>query len=104
VLGALGLAFPLVATLGFFLGLPTSLTGSRWLAPLRLLGRHALGAYVGHLGLLGLLELADLAPRSASGTWLVIALIAAGATLLALILDGSSPIARLGRRVYSQKA
>lgn len=103
-LGALGLAFPLAASLGFFVGLPSSLTGSRWLAPLRLLGRHALGAYVGHLGVLGALDLAGLAPRSAAGTWLVVALLALGSVLLATILDGSSPIARLGRRMYSQKA
>lgn len=103
-LGALGLAFPLAASLGFFVGLPKSITGTRWLAPLRLLGRHALGAYVGHLGVLGVLDLAGLGPTSARGTWLSVALLALGSVLLALLLDGSSPIARFGRRVYSQKA
>lgn len=102
-LGALGLAFPLAASLGLFIGLPKTLTGVRWLAPLRLLGRHALGAYVGHLGVLGLLDLADLGPKSAHGTWLCVALLACSSMLLAMLLDGSSPIARLGRRVYSQK-
>jgi uncharacterized membrane protein len=102
-LGALGLAFPLSASLGFFVGLPKSFTGARWLAPLRLLGRHALGAYVGHLVVLGILELTGLTPKSAAGTWIVVALLAAASILFAMILDGSSPIARLGRRVYSQK-
>ncbi len=102
-LGALGLAFPLALSLALAFWLPTTVTGSKPLAPVRLLGRHALAAYVVHLGILGLLDLSGLGPKSAAATWLLILALGLVTTLLAAILDGSSPIARAVRRAYSAK-
>jgi uncharacterized membrane protein len=101
-LGALGLLFPLVASLAAFVALPRAITGSRWLAPVRALGRHALAAYVGHLIALGVIDLASLGPKGALGTWAIVLLFTLGAILVAWLLDGSSSLAKLARRVYSQ--
>ncbi|MBN2196177.1 MAG: DUF1624 domain-containing protein [Polyangiaceae bacterium] len=44
-----------------------------------LIGRHALGAYVGHLLVLGLLELCNLTPTTPSGVWVLVTVLAAAA-------------------------
>jgi uncharacterized membrane protein len=103
-LGALGLCFPLAATLTAFSSLPPSVSGARALAPFRVLGRHALAAYVAHLGVLGILDLVGLGPKSAAASWLVVALLTLGAWPLAFAFEGRSPLARIARRLYSQKA
>jgi hypothetical protein len=78
--GAVGLMFPLAASVSLLL-IPENRLGRvwRWLSWLLLLGRHALGAYVGHLVALGLLELAGWGPGSATSTWLLVAALAVGA-------------------------
>jgi uncharacterized membrane protein len=79
-LGALGLAAPLTVSLLALLALGRRLGSPRALAPLLVLGRHALAAYVLHLGLLGVVELFGLSPRTASGTWVLILAIAVSTT------------------------
>jgi len=91
--GALGLMFPLAASVSLFL-VPENRLGHVWrrLGWLLLLGRHALGAYVGHLVALGLLELAGWGPGSATSTWLLVAALAVGAC------SGSAAWERFGSR------
>jgi hypothetical protein len=79
-LGALALLVPLSLAIWAFLSAPRALAGSPALAPLRLLGRHALLAYVLHLGLLGVIALAGYSPQSALVTWSLIG----GLTLVSL--------------------
>lgn len=85
--GALGLMFPLTAVLLAFLALPKPLLAPRLLAPLGLLGRHALAAYVLHLGLLGVVELLGAGPRSTGGSWLLVAGLCVAAVCAGLVLD-----------------
>jgi hypothetical protein len=86
-LGALGLTAPLALALLAALGASKRITGARPLAPLRLLGRHALAAYVLHLGALGVVELADLQPPGAHATWALVGALALLGWLSALALD-----------------
>jgi uncharacterized membrane protein len=76
-LGALALLAPLGAALIGVLVVQRALPGRRLLAPLLLLGRSALLAYVTHLLVLGLLDAVDLAPQSAPGTLGLVLLLAA---------------------------
>jgi len=91
--GTLGLGFPLVASVAVFL-IPEHRVERiwRWLSWLLLLGRHALGAYVGHLVALGLLELGGWVPRSATTTWILVGALALGACV------GSAAWERLGAK------
>jgi hypothetical protein len=91
--GALGLTFPLCASVALFL-VPEHRLGSVWrrVGWLLLLGRHALGAYVGHLVALGLLELGGWVPGSAITTWLLVGALAVGACA------GSAAWERLGTK------
>jgi uncharacterized membrane protein YcfT len=86
-LGALGLLAPLGLVLLVALGSPQRLAGSRPIAPLRLLGRHALAAYVLHLAALGLVEIAGLSPAGALTTWALVGALALLGSLAALALD-----------------
>lgn len=79
--GALGLAAPLVASLGLLL-----LAGRR-LGWSPVLGRHALAAYVIHLGLLGVIDLAGLNAASPWQTWAQVAGLGAVCMLAAVVLE-----------------
>jgi hypothetical protein len=71
-LGAVGLLLPLGLSLLLFVGPQQALAHTWPMRPLQLLGRHALGAYVGHLLVLGLVQLGGMGPQSARGTWLLV--------------------------------
>lgn len=86
-LGALGLFAPLLASLWVALSACGRLAERRMLAPMLLLGRHALGAYVAHLGLLGVVELAGLSPGTPVGTWGLCAGLALACVALAWALE-----------------
>ena len=62
-IGAVGLMAPLCITLLLVLGTQRRLARRAALAPVSLLGRHALAAYVLHLGLLGVVDLCGLDPK-----------------------------------------
>jgi uncharacterized membrane protein len=85
--GALALAFPLCLALLLFAGGAQGFFARAWLSPLRMLGRHALSAYVLHLGLLGGVELSGMAPTGSEWTWLLIALLAVAALAAARLLE-----------------
>jgi uncharacterized membrane protein len=61
-IGALGLLFPLCASLWAALASQRAIAKVPLFAPLLLLGRHALLAYVLHLGLLGSIDVLGLSP------------------------------------------
>jgi hypothetical protein len=88
--GLLGLLFPLGVSLLSCLGLQQML--ARWGAfrAVMLLGRHALGAYVGHLVVLGALALTGFVPPDARWTWALIGGLACAATLAAAAVDARS--------------
>jgi uncharacterized membrane protein len=67
-IGALGLLLPLCAALLVVLAAQRAIAKTPVFAPLLLLGRHALLAYVVHLGLLGAIDALDLAPSDPLGT------------------------------------
>jgi predicted acyltransferase len=99
VVGTLGLAFPLAASLALLLGPEQRFARAwRWLFWLLLLGRHALAAYVGHLLALGLLELLGWVPRSASQTWMLVGALAAGACGAVSAWERFGPRSWVGRR------
>lgn len=91
--GALGLAFPLLATAWLLVASGARLSALRALFPLELVGRHALGAYVMHLGLLGVLDLAGAVPPDAAWTWALISGLFALAVLLSMMLERHAPAA-----------
>lgn len=82
-LGALALLLPIGATLAVAQSVGRRLT----LAPLALLGRHALAVYVVHLGLLGVADLTGLTPKSPAQTWLAIATVTVGCLGSAWLLE-----------------
>lgn len=59
----------------------------RGLALVRLLGRHALLAYVMHLAALGLIELFGAAPSHSLGTWVLVLILTAAACALGAISE-----------------
>jgi hypothetical protein len=65
---------------------------------LRLLGRHALAAYVLHLGVLGVIALSGHAPHEALVTWALVGGLVVVSLGAALVLDrrGQSPPASAG--------
>lgn len=81
--GALGLALPLVATTWALVAVGRVRLG----APLELVGRHALGAYVMHLFVLGAIDLAGVTPPTAAWTWALVAGLFAGAMALSAALE-----------------
>jgi uncharacterized membrane protein len=85
--GAVGLSAPLCAALWLALAAQNAVVERRVFAPLLLLGRHALAAYVAHLGLLGLIDAFDLAPSSPLGTLSLVLLIALICWALAAALE-----------------
>jgi hypothetical protein len=75
-IGALGLLLPLCVVLLLALTAQRAIANMSIFAPLLLLGRHALLAYVVHLGLLGAIDALDFAPSDPLGTLgLVLALV-----------------------------
>lgn len=85
--GALGLLAPLLGSLWLMLFVGRRLATARWLAPLLLLGRHALAAYVVHLGLLGVIDLLGAAPATPARTWALVAGLTLAGFLAALSLE-----------------
>ncbi len=75
--------------------LPTPLL--RGLAPLQLLGRHALLAYVMHLGALGVIELLGVAPASSLGTWVLVVSLTAAACALGAARERFKAVAKASR-------
>jgi len=86
-LGALALIAPLLASLWAALFAGRRLAERRLLAPMLVLGRHALAAYVVHLGLLGAVELAGLSPSTPAETWGLCAGLALACFALAWALE-----------------
>ncbi len=87
VAGVAALLFPLCMGLLALTKSPHSVTGHGVLAPLRLLGRHALPVYVAHLCALGALDAVGLRPGSAMGTWALVLGLALGLALLATLRE-----------------
>jgi uncharacterized membrane protein len=94
-IGALGLLFPLCASLWAALAAQRAIERAPIGAPLLLLGRHALFAYVLHLGLLGAIDALGLSP---SGPVWTLALV------LALALICCAIAAALERRTVRAEA
>ncbi len=85
--GFVGLLAPLGVSLFMVLAAQRVLPGLRLFAPVLLLGRNALLAYVVHLALLGLLDALELAPQSPTGTLGLVLLLAAFSCIAALWLE-----------------
>jgi hypothetical protein len=79
-----GLVGPILLALwGFSVRAPAWVT-ARPISPVVLIGRHALGAYVGHLLVLGLISLLGLGPTNAGWSLGYVLLLTAGAAGLGL--------------------
>jgi len=91
--GALGLLAPLGVSLLLVLVAQRALPGLRLFAPVLLLGRNALLAYVLHLALLGLLDAFELAPQSPTGTLGLVLLLAVFSCAVGLWLERRASLA-----------
>jgi hypothetical protein len=82
--GTVGLLGPILVGLWGLLALPPAWVTARPIRPLVLVGRHALGAYVGHLVVLGLGTLLGLGPTHAGWSLGYVLLLTAGAAGLGM--------------------
>jgi hypothetical protein len=82
--GTVGLIGPVLMALLGLTALAPAWIAARPISPVVLIGRHALGAYVGHLLVLGLISLLGLGPAHAGWSLGYVLLLTAGATGLGL--------------------
>jgi len=82
--GTVGLIGPVLMALWGLTALAPAWVAARPISPVVLVGRHALGAYVGHLLVLGLISLLGLGPTHAGWSLGYVLLLTAGAAGLAM--------------------
>jgi hypothetical protein len=82
--GTVGLIGPVLTALWGLTALAPAWIAARPISPVLLIGRHALGAYVGHLVVLGLISLLRLGPAHAGWSLGYVLLLTAGAAGLGL--------------------